>query len=111
MSFEELLEVKLRRVLCEELDRRLGKTPEVSGVEGLVSYATAAKLVEVEPETIGAWVREGFLKAYGKGRGLRRVRREELFRALEMSKAEAEKKETPDQRADAVLLRLTKRGG
>lgn len=68
MTLEEqlgkLLEDVVRRVVREELGARHGE-------DRYLSTAHAAELLDVEPETIAEWVRQGKLTRYQAGRGLR----------------------------------------
>jgi excisionase family DNA binding protein len=77
-SLRQLVRETVREVLREELathGRRNG-VPAASADDGFLSVAKAARLADVAPGTIRAWIRQGRLTSQRAGRVLRVSRRE-----------------------------------
>lgn len=77
-SFRQLVRDTVREVLREELAQhtRRNAGPPLGADEGFLSVAKAARLADVAPGTIRAWIRAGRLTAQRAGRVLRVSRRE-----------------------------------
>lgn len=77
-SLRQLVRDTVREVLREELAAltRRNTGPPLGGDESFLSVAKAARVADVAPGTIRAWIRAGRLTAQRAGRVLRISRRE-----------------------------------
>jgi excisionase family DNA binding protein len=77
-SLRQLVRETVRDVLREELATltRRNTRPPLGGDDGFLSVTKAARLADVAPGTIRAWIRAGRLTAQHAGRVLRISRRE-----------------------------------
>jgi excisionase family DNA binding protein len=76
--FDREIEALVRRIVAEELNRRLGEPqPNTSWL----SITSAAKEADVSPSTIRRWIRRKELEVVGRGK-LLRISRASLDRKL-----------------------------
>jgi len=77
-SLRQLIRETVREVLREELAAatRRNTGPSIAADDGFLSVAKAARLADVAPGTIRAWIHAGRLTAQRAGRVLRISRRE-----------------------------------
>ena len=102
--FEEIT----RRVVGEELDRRLGSLrPEPAGTPPYLNAAKAAEIAGVTAATVREWVRQGKLAGHRAGRGLR-VTPDDLSRFLASGEGSVTGPDASDieSRKRAALARL-----
>ena len=81
MTFEEMLQQTVRDAVREELARFAHDVPLRNGDASYLSIAKAARIADVAPGTIRAWIRAGRLTSKRAGRVLR-VARSELERFM-----------------------------
>lgn len=82
-SFRQLVRDTVREVLREELASSAHRNagPAIGAEDGYLSVAKAARVADVAPGTIRAWIRAGRLTAQRAGRVLR-ISRGELARFM-----------------------------
>jgi excisionase family DNA binding protein len=102
-ALAEEIKAALREVLREELPRALSLLQPRTDEDGYLSVQKAATLVEVHPDTIRAWVKDGRLVAHRAGRELR-IRRDQLRRFLEGGGPQ-KNRPTPEEKAAEILGR------
>lgn len=100
-ALAKLLEEVVRRVVREELAAR-------NDGDQYLSTESAARLVDVEPETIRDWIAEGLLTRYHAGRRVR-VKRSELEQLLAKGR-ESEERKTPEDLAARTFRKLRTAG-
>lgn len=77
-AMRQIVRETVREVLREELPAAMRRNtgPPLGGDEGYLSVTKAARVADVAPGTIRAWIRKGRLTAQHAGRVLRISRRE-----------------------------------
>jgi len=77
-SLRQLVRETVREVLRDELASAMRRNtgPPLGGDDGFLSVTKAARVADVAPGTIRAWIRSGRLTAQHAGRVLRISRRE-----------------------------------
>lgn len=96
-ALRALIADEVRRVLREEIGR-------LAEHDEYLSIASAARVAEVTPDTIRAWIREGRLGEHWAGRE-RRVLRSELERALATPPPRSDSDVSPEEAARRFLAR------
>lgn len=72
MSFEEVLEATVRRVVREELRAALSEGARRSGIDDRrVTAAEAAAAAGLASSTVQAWAKAGKIQSFGEGRAVR----------------------------------------
>lgn len=100
-------EQALRHVVLDAMRTALAEQRGVTVDEdGYLSIAKAARLADVHPDTLRAWIKEGRLPEHRAGRELR-VRRSELHRLLAGS-AQTVSRPSPEEEAATILSRRRK---
>jgi len=105
-SLRDLVRDTVRQVVREELSalsRRNASGPTIVDEDGYLSVTKAARLADVAPGTIRAWIRAGRLTSKRAGRVLR-VSRNELARFMSGTPTGPRGEET-ERRADQLFRR------
>lgn len=110
MSLDASMEEILRRVVREELDRRLGSpgAPAPTLEREVLTYEQAADLAACSTTTIKRWVKSGALAATGKGK-LRRVRAADVRSCLAVGPINVERPTAPQASVTSILATVERR--
>lgn len=100
-EFRALIREAVRSVVREELRAFSASVPLDPG-GGFQDYEQAAAVARVKPATIGAWVRRGLLKRHGT-KAVPLVKTSELLKFLESGPSRADRPQSPEERARALL--------
>jgi len=108
MTFEETLRAivpeELKDVLRTDLLSQLVGDRRCAEEDRYLSLQGAGEFIDIHPDTIRKWIKEGRLHSYRAGRELR-VLRSELCRFLEAGDSTVEQRGTAEEEAATILGR------